>query len=37
VGLWNDRLSGVVEVDEIFIGGERFGKRGRGATGKRCS
>ena len=29
-----DRLSGIVEVDEIFIGGERAGKRGRGATGK---
>jgi hypothetical protein len=29
-----DRLSGVVEVDEIFIGGDRSGKRGRGAGGK---
>jgi transposase-like protein len=29
-----DRLSGVVEVDETFIGGERSGKRGRGAGGK---
>ncbi len=29
-----DRLSGVIEVDEIFIGGERSGKRGRGAAGK---
>ena len=29
-----DRLSGVVEADEIFIGGERSGKRGRGAGGK---
>ncbi len=29
-----DRLSGTVEVDEIFIGGERSGKRGRGAEGK---
>ena len=29
-----DRLFGVVEVDEIFIGGERPGKRGRGAEGK---
>jgi len=29
-----DRLAGVVEVDEIFIGGERPGKRGRGAEGK---
>lgn len=29
-----DRLTGVVEVDEIFIGGEQSGKRGRGAAGK---
>jgi transposase-like protein len=29
-----DRLAGVVEVDEIFIGGEQPGKRGRGAAGK---
>ena len=29
-----DRLAGQVEVDEIFIGGERPGKRGRGAAGK---
>jgi transposase-like protein len=29
-----DRLSGVVEMDEIFIGGKRSGKRGRGAEGK---
>ena len=29
-----DRLAGVVEVDEIFIAGERPGKRGRGAAGK---
>ena len=29
-----DRLRGVVEVDETFIGGEKPGKRGRGATGK---
>lgn len=29
-----DRLAGMVEVDEIFIGGERSGKRGRGAAGK---
>jgi len=29
-----DRLSGVVEVDETYIGGEREGKRGRGAAGK---
>lgn len=29
-----DRLSGTVEVDETLIGGERAGKRGRGAQGK---
>jgi transposase-like protein len=29
-----DRLSGIVEVDETYIGGERPGKRGRGAGGK---
>lgn len=29
-----DRLSGQVEVDEVFIGGVRPGKRGRGAAGK---
>ena len=29
-----DRLGGVVEVDETFIGGPRPGKRGRGAAGK---
>ena len=29
-----DRLSGPVEVDEVFIGGERQGKPGRGAAGK---
>jgi transposase-like protein len=29
-----DRLAGVVEVDEVYIGGERPGKRGRGAAGK---
>jgi transposase-like protein len=29
-----DRLSGVVEVDETHIGGEKSGKRGRGAAGK---
>lgn len=29
-----DRLQGIVEVDEIFIGGPRPGKRGRGAAGK---
>lgn len=29
-----DQLSGTVEVDEVYIGGERAGKRGRGAEGK---
>ena len=29
-----DRLAGVVETDEIYIGGPRAGKRGRGAAGK---
>lgn len=29
-----DQLSGVVEVDETYIGGKKPGKRGRGATGK---
>ena len=29
-----DRLSGIVQVDETFIGGVRTGKRGRGAEGK---
>jgi len=29
-----DRLAGMVEVDEVYIGGERPGKRGRGAAGK---
>jgi transposase-like protein len=29
-----DKLSGLVEVDETFIGGVRSGKRGRGAEGK---
>lgn len=29
-----DRLSGVVEVDETYVGGEKPGKRGRGAWGK---
>ena len=29
-----DRLTGIVEVDEIYIGGEKPGKRGRGAEGK---
>ena len=30
----HDRLSGEIEVDETYIGGERTGKRGRGASGK---
>lgn len=29
-----DNLSGVIEVDETYIGGEKSGKRGRGAVGK---
>lgn len=29
-----DRLTGIVEVDEIYIGGAKSGKRGRGAEGK---
>lgn len=29
-----DRLSGMVQADEIYIGGEKSGKRGRGAAGK---
>ncbi len=29
-----DRLTGVVEVDETFVGGVKPGKRGRGAAGK---
>jgi len=29
-----DKLSGTVEVDESYIGGEKPGKRGRGAAGK---
>jgi transposase-like protein len=29
-----DRLSGTIEVDETFIGGEKPGKRGRGAASK---
>jgi transposase-like protein len=29
-----DKLSGTIEVDESYIGGEKPGKRGRGAAGK---
>ncbi len=29
-----DRLAGAIEVDETYIGGEKPGKRGRGAKGK---
>jgi transposase-like protein len=29
-----DRLAGTVEVDEVYWGGEKPGKRGRGAAGK---
>jgi transposase-like protein len=29
-----DRLSGTVEVDEVYLGGVKLGKRGRGAMGK---
>ena len=30
----DDNLSGIVEVDETYVGGKRRGKRGRGADGK---
>jgi len=29
-----NRLSGIVDVDETYVGGEKSGKRGRGAEGK---
>jgi len=29
-----DRLQGTVEIDETYVGGQRPGKRGRGAEGK---
>lgn len=34
VHIGRERLSGLVEVDEVFIGGIKPGKRGRGALGK---
>jgi len=34
VGPGRDRLGGLVEVDESYVGGEKSGKRGRGAEGK---
>lgn len=30
----NTKLNGTVEIDEVYIGGRRHGKRGRGAAGK---
>ena len=29
-----EKLSGIVEVDETYVGGDKIGKRGRGADGK---
>jgi transposase-like protein len=29
-----DQLTGIVEVDETYVGGKKTGKRGRGAAGK---
>ncbi|MDO9550287.1 MAG: IS1595 family transposase [Methanoregula sp.] len=29
-----NKLRGIVEVDEVFVGGKKSGKRGRGAEGK---
>jgi len=29
-----DRLAGTIDVDETYVGGEKSGKRGRGASGK---
>lgn len=29
-----DRLAGIIEVDETYIGGKKAGRRGRGAEGK---
>jgi len=34
VRMGRERLSGLVEVDEVFLGGVKPGKRGRGALGK---
>ena len=34
VRIGRDKLSGLIEVNETFIGGEHAGKRGRGAEGK---
>lgn len=34
VRIGRERLGGLVEVDEVFIGGVKPGKRGRGALGK---
>ena len=34
VRIGRERLSGTIEVDEVFIGGVKSGKRGRGALGK---
>ena len=34
VRVGRERLGGLVEVDEVFIGGVKPGKRGRGALGK---
>jgi hypothetical protein len=28
------KLQGIIEVDEVFVGGKSSGKRGRGAEGK---
>jgi len=34
VRVGRDKLTGIIEVDETYIGGEEEGKRGRGAGGK---
>lgn len=34
IRIGRERLSGIVEVDEVFLGGVKPGKRGRGALGK---